>query len=249
MGKITLAMKNIVRTYYFYSSPAKFLDRAFLIKSLRVIPDNRIALEIGGGNGQMARHIQKKIDFSAYISLDISPSEYTDIIGDAQSLPFLDNTFDCLITCDVLEHIPKAYRAINEMERTLKPSGVALISVPFIYGEHDASDHHRWTAEAFTLILEENGFENVRVFKKGGTFFSISYLLSNFIHSKLAPKETSWRTKGTLRKLYFSTSPAIFFPLMIISWICLLIDSLVDRNSANPSGLNILAQKTKEQAH
>jgi SAM-dependent methyltransferase len=50
--------------------------------------------------------------------------------GDATCLPFPDNTFDRVITSEVLEHIQGDVDAIAEMVRVLKPGGTFAGTVP-----------------------------------------------------------------------------------------------------------------------
>ena len=50
--------------------------------------------------------------------------------GDATRLPFADNTFDCVVTSKVLEHIQADTAAIAELFRVLKPGGVLGATVP-----------------------------------------------------------------------------------------------------------------------
>ena len=50
--------------------------------------------------------------------------------GDARVLPFGDDTFDVVITSEVLEHIQDDVAAIAEMVRVLKPGGRFAATVP-----------------------------------------------------------------------------------------------------------------------
>ncbi|MGA0117261.1 MAG: class I SAM-dependent methyltransferase [Ilumatobacteraceae bacterium] len=50
--------------------------------------------------------------------------------GDATRLPFPDNTFDCVVTSEVLEHIQNDVAAIGELHRVLKPGGTLGVTVP-----------------------------------------------------------------------------------------------------------------------
>ena len=55
--------------------------------------------------------------------------------GDARRLPFADDTFDVVITSEVLEHIQDDVAAIAEMVRVLKPSGRFAATVPAWFPE------------------------------------------------------------------------------------------------------------------
>ena len=50
--------------------------------------------------------------------------------GDATRLPFADDTFDCVVTSEVLEHIQDDVTAISELHRVLKPGGMLGVTVP-----------------------------------------------------------------------------------------------------------------------
>ena len=50
---------------------------------------------------------------------------------------FATSTFDCIVTCDVLEHIPDYTKALSESFRILKPGGTLLLQVPVFGGLND----------------------------------------------------------------------------------------------------------------
>lgn len=49
-------------------------------------------------------------------------------------MTFADNSFDLLITQDVLEHVLTPARAFQEIARTLKPGGAHIFTVPLYKG-------------------------------------------------------------------------------------------------------------------
>jgi len=55
---------------------------------------------------------------------------------DLTRLSFADGTFDCIIATEILEHIPDYELAIREMARVLKPGGRALMTFPWLGGNH-----------------------------------------------------------------------------------------------------------------
>lgn len=52
------------------------------------------------------------------------------VAGDAEKLPFADDSFDSVLCTEVIEHLPRPQIAIDEMFRVLKPGGLAVISTP-----------------------------------------------------------------------------------------------------------------------
>jgi SAM-dependent methyltransferase len=52
------------------------------------------------------------------------------IQGDAQNLPFADNSFDLLVSCETIEHLPDVESAIRGMHRVTRPGGKLLLTTP-----------------------------------------------------------------------------------------------------------------------
>lgn len=79
--------------------------------------------------------------------------------GDAARLPFADGEFDRVVASEVLEHIPHAQPAIEELVRVLRPGGTMAVTVP------------RWLPERVCWALSEEYHSNdgghVRIFREG----------------------------------------------------------------------------------
>jgi SAM-dependent methyltransferase len=66
--------------------------------------------------------------------------------GEAERLPYPDETFDLVTGLDVVEHLDDDVAGLREMHRVLKPGGRALLFVPafmFLWGVQDDISHHR----------------------------------------------------------------------------------------------------------
>jgi SAM-dependent methyltransferase len=62
---------------------------------------------------------------------EIGPEALTGALrGDATRLPFADASCDCVVTSEVLEHIPDDAAAVRELVRVLKPGGTFAATVP-----------------------------------------------------------------------------------------------------------------------
>ncbi|HUE34254.1 MAG TPA: methyltransferase domain-containing protein [Mycobacterium sp.] len=79
------------------------------------------------------------------------------VVGDALSLPYADETFDCVIASEILEHIPQDDAAIAELIRVLKVGGTLVVSVP------------RWLPEQVCWLLSDEYHSNegghVRIYR------------------------------------------------------------------------------------
>lgn len=82
-----------------------------------------------------------------------------DVFGDAQSLPLADASVDHALLLDVLEHLPRPIRCLDELHRVLKPGGSLTLQVPFLYPVHDAPlDFRRWTRHGLRTAAARSKF-------------------------------------------------------------------------------------------
>ena len=98
------------------------------------------------------------------------------LLGDAERLPFEDDSFDRYVSCGSIEYWPDPARAIAEAHRVVRPGGTALVVGPLPPGQRLA----RLLADAWMLFpteaeyrgwFEAAGFEDieVRLFGRPGT--------------------------------------------------------------------------------
>jgi SAM-dependent methyltransferase len=52
------------------------------------------------------------------------------VLLDAHHLPFVPESFSCVVMTEVLEHVYAPYRVLEEIHRILEPGGSLVISVP-----------------------------------------------------------------------------------------------------------------------
>ncbi len=55
-------------------------------------------------------------------------------IGDMQTLAHREGTFDTIISCETIEHVPDPPRALRELARVLKPGGRLFLTTPNYLG-------------------------------------------------------------------------------------------------------------------
>lgn len=113
----------------------------------------------------------------SYIGCDIELSghkhehERIDVFYDGKVLPFKDQKFDWIFSSEVFEHIFNLEEVMKELNRVLIPGGKMLITVPFVWNEHEIPyDNIRYTSFGIKYLFEENGFEIIEI-KKSTLFF------------------------------------------------------------------------------
>jgi SAM-dependent methyltransferase len=81
-----------------------------------------------------------------------------DIFGDAARLPIREDSIDCVVFLEVLEHLEHPRQALEDIARVLKPGGQVLLSMPFLYPIHDAPyDFQRYTRHGLLREVESVG--------------------------------------------------------------------------------------------
>jgi SAM-dependent methyltransferase len=132
-----------------------FVGRHNLVKTFlkHEFPDRHdlVILDIGCGTGAMSR---KLVPWGTVISADFSPLalSYSRKRGvqylcnaNAMQLPFLDDSFDLIVSLDILEHLSDDSAALREFNRILKPGGKLIATVPAypsLWSGHDVALMH-----------------------------------------------------------------------------------------------------------
>lgn len=70
-----------------------------------------------------------------------------------------DQSFDMVLSTQVLEHCRNPGRYLSEISRVLKPDGKLVLSTHGLFEEHACPhDYFRWTADGLRLVVESGGF-------------------------------------------------------------------------------------------
>lgn len=120
----------------------------------------------------------------AYIGLDIDSAAsrqrgIADQLYDGKAFPFADGSFDSILCNQVLEHVFSPDIFLGEIARVLKPNGKLLLTVPFVWDEHEQPyDYARYSSFGLSALLERQGLKLVQ-HKKLGADASILFQLAN----------------------------------------------------------------------
>jgi SAM-dependent methyltransferase len=123
-----------------------------------------------------------------YIGVDL-PAQYlrtADVCWDGRTLPFTDAAVDCACATEVLEHCPYPHLVLDEIARVLKPAGVFVLTVPFLWPLHCVpEDEYRFTPYALARLLEESGFAEVELSPLGGWDAAFAQFLGLWVRRRL----------------------------------------------------------------
>jgi SAM-dependent methyltransferase len=116
---------------------------------------------------------------NSYIGIDIEneghdhTNEQIDVYFDGENIPFDNETFDSVLTTETLEHVPNVDNCLKEIGRVLKPNGKILLTVPFVWQEHEMPfDFRRFSTNGIKKHLIDNGFE-ILVEEKTGHYLEV----------------------------------------------------------------------------
>ena len=127
-----------------------------------------------------------------YVGVDLAPGEGVDVVGRGEDLPLADESFDCVLCSQVLEHSDEPNRVVAEASRVLRPGGLALLSTHGVIRYHatedrSVDDYWRWThAGLERLVRTAAPWSSVDVYPNGGTWSALGFLTGREIEASLA---------------------------------------------------------------
>ena len=94
--------------------------------------------------------------------------------------------FDSCICTQVFEHVFDPSMFLKEIHRVLKIDGIFLITVPFVWDEHEQPfDYARYTSFGLTHALESHGFKLLMHRRSVNDIRVIFQLINTYIQKKL----------------------------------------------------------------
>lgn len=131
-------------------------------------------LDAGCGSGRLLDELR---DYGQLTGLDLNPDSvevargrgHADVVqGPVEQLPWDDETFDLVISLDMVEHTPDDRVTLRELRRVTKPGGRFLMTVPALralWSSHDVFNNHyrRYDRRMLRALAAETGWSIERM--------------------------------------------------------------------------------------
>ena len=150
----------------------------------QLLPQQGSILDVGCGNGRLTTFISPEVVYTGVDNAEniikIAQKQYGSAtrqfaVSSMTELPFSDNSFDCVVACASLHHVPGytlQFQALQEMRRVIKAEGLLVITVWNLRHPHYRTLYN-FTDEDF----EKNGGDMEVPYKADGT------LSHRFVHA------------------------------------------------------------------
>ena len=196
-----------------------FIIRRGLYRSIAALSGSMRGRLLDFGCGSKPYRALFRVD--EYIGTDIEISghdhanEDIDVYYDGHHLPFDDVSFDSIFSSEVLEHIFNLPEILDELYRVLKPGGHMLITVPFVWDEHEIPyDFARYTSFGLAHILKEKGFEPVAARKTTDYVATLFQMWNAYVYQHIFPQHKIAR---------IALTPVFIMPVtllgLFLSWL------------------------------
>ncbi|MHB8482295.1 MAG: class I SAM-dependent methyltransferase [Nitrospiria bacterium] len=143
-----------------------------------------VLLDIGCGEKPYKKlfKVEKYYGLEVPVSGHSQQAKHNDIFFDGKICPFQSNSIDYVFCGEVLEHVFEPETFIQEIKRVLKPGGLLLLTVPFVWSEHEQPyDYGRYSSFGIQYLFKKIKFDILGFEKTGNFIQTISQLLASYI--------------------------------------------------------------------
>ena len=125
--------KNDIKNQYnlsadFYNNRYRNIQYEKYSRMLNSMELKGMILDLGSGTGMLSEFLNKEIigvDFSIKM---LKKSGKYKILGDAENLPFKNDTFDIVLSFTLIQNLPN-FGVFKEVRRILKPNSLFILTV------------------------------------------------------------------------------------------------------------------------
>jgi SAM-dependent methyltransferase len=210
--RLNLSSKCAITNYLRFADEVKFW-----IESGRI-------LDWGCGSGQMSWLLDRRM--LEVVSYDLEDKRLEKLVQphipfqlalDGYDLPFSDASFDGVLSCGVLEHVPNERISLAEIHRILKPGGYLFVyQLPQVYAYTEFINRmrglwyhpRRYTLRSATTLLRETGFA------------VLTHRRSNLFPKNLTGSPAWMRNAYNSISRYVVAAESMLVEVPVLNWLC-----------------------------
>ena len=174
---------------------------------------------------------------------------------DGKRLPFEDESFDTVLSVQVLEHTPDPAALLAEMARVLRGDGVLILSAPFSFRLHEEPhDYFRFSPHGLRKLCDDAGLIIDEVAPHGNLWSLLGHKLNSYLALRVGRISGVAQAMGKLgHEAGASEAPRLWtLPLVAPAMIAVATGARVlDRALPDPSetlGFTLLARRAGRAA-
>ncbi|MEP6484121.1 MAG: methyltransferase domain-containing protein [Rudaea sp.] len=132
---------------------------------------------------------KRQIYYPNVVNFEIVAYDTTDVRGVGEVLPFVDNSFDAVISIAVLEHVKDPFACAAEISRVLKPGGALICCVPFLQPYHGYPHHYyNMTHQGLRNLFERTvDVDRIEVYDSVLPIWSLSWMIESWANGLSGP--------------------------------------------------------------
>jgi SAM-dependent methyltransferase len=134
-------------------------------------------LDLGAGSAKYKEIISQKA--SEYRSCDAVKNKNIDDVCDVLNLHYPEESFDTVISTQVMEHVNNPFLMASQIGKILKVGGKVILTAPFLIPLHSGpDDYFRFTKNGLSEIFKQSGFAII----ESGYYGGFPAVISEMIH-------------------------------------------------------------------
>lgn len=196
--------------------------------------------------------VERKTTFELTTSAARSGGRAPDVLYEGDRLPFDDETFDCALSVQVLEHTPDPEPLVMEMGRVLKKGGLLILNAPFSFRLHEEPhDYFRYTPHGLAEMCRRAGMTVDKTLPQGLLFSVLGHKLNSFLAFRVAHMDALMQDMGKLghegkaaKRARTWTLPVVLPAMLGVSAAARVLDRVAPDETESLSYL-VLAKKVR----
>ena len=145
-------------------------------RALALIERHRDGLVLDCGAGLRNTYYPNVVNY------EIVDYDTTDVLGAAERLPFADESFDAVLSLNVLEHVKDPFGAAREIMRVMKPGAELMAVAPFLQPLHGYPHHYyNMTAQGLENLFEPLTDKRVDVYGAMHPLWAVNWIMQRYV--------------------------------------------------------------------